>query len=133
MEGFEPRSVEGASLLEGLGGMPLDNFWKFNAKWCFWGNLEKKIEFNSAYWFRTPSLIVLVGFQGGGVVRTPRTPWLRYDVSGANHKQQKIKKAIHQTYKEEFYRANSTLSLILFITFTDVSTDCRSLSVTDRT
>ena len=55
----------------------------------FWGNLEKKIavyklqnygvidvEFNSAYWFRTPSLIVLVGFQGGGggFVRTPQTP-----------------------------------------------------------
>ena len=42
---------------------------------AFWGNLEKKIESNSAYWFRTPSLIVLVGFQGGGGgVRTPRTP-----------------------------------------------------------
>ena len=60
--GFESQSAEGGS-----GGMPprkiFENLMQNSA---FWGNLEKKIEFNSAYWFRTPSLIVLVGFQGGG-------------------------------------------------------------------
>ena len=41
----------------------------FNGHSCI-----RTFEFNSAYWFRTPSLIVLVGFQRGGSSEPLETP-----------------------------------------------------------
>ena len=67
--------VRVAKRRRGSGGMlPLKIFEKLMQNGAFWGNLEKKIEFNSAYWFRTPSLIVLVVFKGGGGSSEPLDP-----------------------------------------------------------
>ena len=58
----------------GPGMLPRKIFENLMQNGAFWGNLEKKIQFNSAYWFRTPSLIVLVAFQGGGGRPNPSNP-----------------------------------------------------------